>query len=53
MDADIGAVDLLLHDQGAVRNKCFRLRLAEMLVVVGPFGAEEMRRSRVLDEISL
>ena len=51
MDADVRAVDLLLHNQRFIGNEVIGLHLAKMLVVIRPLGAEQVRSPGVLDKV--
>jgi hypothetical protein len=53
MNADVGAVDLLFDDQRLVGNEPDGLGFAQVLVVIGPLGAEQVRRPGVLDQIAM
>ena len=53
VDADVRAVELLLDDQRLVGDEAVGLGLAQVLVVVRPLRAEQMRRPRVLDELAV
>ena len=51
VDADVRAIELLLDDERGVGEEAEGFGLAQVLVVVGPPGAEEVRRPGVLDEL--
>ena len=51
VNADVCAVNLLLHNRRRVSDKRLGFLLAQVFVVIGPLRAEQMRRARVFDEI--
>src|SRR4051812_30018484 len=53
VNADVRPVDFLLENQRRIGKNAPRVILVEMLVVVRPLGAKEMRSSRIFDEIAV
>ena len=50
MNAHIGAIDLLLDDEGFIGDELIGFSFTEMLVVIGSLGADQVRRPGVFDE---
>jgi hypothetical protein len=50
LDTNVRAVELLLDDERGVGEEAEGFDLAEVFVVVGPCGAEEVGRPGILDE---
>jgi hypothetical protein len=53
MDTDVRTVELLLDDQGLVGEEAAGLGFGQVLIVIGPFGTEEVRSSWVLHKVAV